>query len=133
MDNYEKLLEGALKKLPDKKDSGERFEFPKIDVFIQGNQTIIKNFSEICSKIRRDESHVLKFISRALAAPASVVNGRAIFQAKIYFKMIKTKFDVYFRDYIVCPVCKRPDTHLTKQGKFWLINCQACGAKSSVK
>jgi len=133
MDNYEKLLQRAIDKLPKNKGHGERFELPRVDVFLQGNQSIIKNFSDICKKLRRDEKEILKHLSRGLAAPASVVNGRAIFQAKIPARMIQSKLDVYVRDFIICPVCKRPDTNLTRQGKVSIMKCQACGARNTIK
>jgi translation initiation factor 2 subunit 2 len=133
MESYEKLLQKAVDKLPKSRGQGERFEIPRIDVFIQGNQTIIKNFSDICSKIRRDEKVLLKYLSRALASPGSVVNGRAIFQSKLMGRMIQNKLEAYIRDYVVCVACKRPDTSLAKQGKVWLMKCQACGARNTVK
>ena len=133
MDDYQKLLDRALEKLPAKKAGGERFEMPRLDVFIQGNQTIIKNFADICSKLSRDQKHVLKFLSRALAAPANAVNGRAIFQSKIQIKFILAKLNTYVKEYVICPVCKRPDTALIRQGKITLLKCQACGARNSLK
>jgi len=133
MDDYQKLLDRAVEKLPKERSEGERFEIPRVDVFSQGSQTIIKNFSEICAKLRREEKVILKFLSRALAAPANVVNGRAIFQARLPARMIQGKLAVYVRDYVMCSLCKRPDTNLTKHGKVWVMKCQACGARNTVK
>jgi translation initiation factor 2 subunit 2 len=133
METYEKLLQKAVDKLPKQKSGGERFEIPRIDVFIQGNQTIIKNFSDICGKIRRDEKVLLKYLSRALASPGSVVNGRAIFQSKLIGRIIQNKLEVYIRDYVTCIACKRPDTRLTKEGKVMIMKCHACGARNTIK
>ena len=46
--DYESLLNKAYEKMPKTEVSSERLKIPLADTMIQGNQTIIKNFS-ICS------------------------------------------------------------------------------------
>lgn len=133
MENYEELLKKAIEKLPNQMSGSERFEVPNAEVFLQGNRTIIKNFSEICSKLRRDQDKLLKYLSRALAAPANLVSGLAVFQARIPARIIQSKLNAYVKNFVICPVCKRPDTDLIRQGKVWILRCQACGAKNTVK
>src|SRR3989344_4125897 len=58
---YEELLKRAMEKLPKERGSGERFEMPRVEGNTQGNSTIIKNFGEIATKLRRDPKHILKF------------------------------------------------------------------------
>jgi translation initiation factor 2 subunit 2 len=35
--------------------------------------------------------------------------------------------------YVICPVCKRPDTRIVKEKRLSFLVCNACGAKSSIK
>lgn len=131
--NYESLLEKAYEKLPKIEEQIDRFRIPIVETMIQGNQTIIKNFSQITETLRREPSHLLKYLAKELATPAGLDGGRAIFQSKISQKMIQQKLEDYVTDYVLCRECKRPDTKLIKEDRIIFIKCEACGAKSSVK
>jgi len=131
--DYESLLNKAYEKLPKVENQIDRFTIPIADTMIQGNQTIIKNFLQISETLRREPSHILKFLTKELATPAGISGARAIFQAKISQKMIQQKLETYVVDYIFCKECKRPDTKLIKEGRITFLKCDACGAKSSIK
>ncbi|MDD5416723.1 MAG: translation initiation factor IF-2 subunit beta [Candidatus Aenigmarchaeota archaeon] len=131
--NYEELLTKAFDKLPKLKDSGERFEIPKADVMTEGNQTIIKNFGQIATTLRREPEHLLKFLTKELAAPGAVKQQRAVFMTKLTQSAIQQKIETYVRDYVICKECKRPDTKLVKENRITILVCEACGAKYGVK
>ena len=129
---YEKLLEKAYEKLPKARESEERFVIPIADVSVQGTQTTIKNFSQIAQALRRDSTHLMKFLTKELAAPGSS-NDKAVFQAKLSQKIIQQKIESYVREYVICRECKRPDTKLVREDRLTFLVCEACGAKTSVK
>ncbi len=132
MDTYETLLEEAYKKVKPI-ESKERFEMPKIEALIEGNKTIISNFAQICSHLRRDQDHLAKFLFRELATPGLVENNRLILSRKIMTSKITEKLTAYVNEFVICKECKKPDTELIKQEKFLFIKCSACGAKHSVR
>lgn len=131
--DYESLLNKAYEKLPKIENHVDRFKIPVAETIVQGNQTIIKNFSDIAEILRREPSHILKFLTKELATPAGLDGKRAILQAKIPQKMIQQKLETYVVDYVFCRECKRPDTKLIKEDRIVFLKCEACGAKSSVK
>ena len=59
--DYEQLLERAKKNLPDQGKVKERFEIPKVKGLVEGNKTIITNFQQIATALRRDIKHLLKY------------------------------------------------------------------------
>ncbi len=130
---YEELLEKAYEKLPEVVSTTQRFQMPHFEILIQGNQTIVKNFSQVCESLRREPKHLLKYLMRELATPAGFDGTRAIFQSKIYPKLIQKKLESYIREYVLCKECGRPDTKLIKEDRITFLKCEACGAKSSVK
>ena len=67
-----------------------------------------------------------------MATAASMDGGRAIFQGKFNENSIAQLLNVYCNKYVVCQICKRPDTNVKKEGRFLFLICEACGAKSSV-
>ena len=130
---YENLLNKAYQNLPKVEETTERLEIPEPEIIIQGRQTIIKNFSQICEAMRRDPNHLLKFLTKELATPAGFDGTRATFQSKIARRMVENKMESYVKEYLVCKECKRPDTKLVRENRIVFLKCEACGAKSPVK
>ncbi len=131
-DEYLKLLDRAISKLPQKTGTGERFEIPRIQGIRIGARTIIQNFGDIASRLNRDPHHVLKFLSKEMATAATLEGTRAIFQGKFPEASISRLLQIYTQRYVICPICKRPDTKIEKEERYLFLKCEACGARSSV-
>jgi translation initiation factor 2 subunit 2 len=131
--DYESLLNRAYEKLPKTVKSGERFVMPVIEASVQGSQTTIKNFSQICDFLGRDPKHLLKFFTKELATPANFDGSRANLQAKVMQGLLQKKLESYVKEYVICKECGRPDTKLNKEDRLSFLKCEACGAKISVK
>jgi len=134
MEEYKKLLKKALEELPESvKPSSERFEIPKVQGHVEGNKTIVSNFTQICSTLRREQAQLLKYLQRELATPAIIENTRLILGRKISSDIINAKIVKYTEEFVLCKECKKPDTILTKQDKILIMKCTACGAKHPIK
>ncbi len=130
---YEDLLKKAKANLPTMTTATERFEIPKVQGHVQGNKTIISNFNQICSTLRRDPQHILKYLQRELATPAQIDGPRLILGRKLLSSLINQKIERYTNDFVICSECKKPDTKLIKEDRIYSIKCMACGAKHPVK
>lgn len=133
MKDYKEMLKEAIDKLPKDVKSDIRLEIPKPQIMITGNYTSITNFTEITNVIRRKPEHLLKYLSKELAAPAHIEGNRAVFQGKIYSTLIEKKLEAYYKEFLYCFECKKPDTHIIKQDRISFLKCDACGAKHPVK
>ncbi|MDD5178628.1 MAG: translation initiation factor IF-2 subunit beta [Candidatus Nanoarchaeia archaeon] len=131
--DYEELLKKAKKELPEIKNSGERFEIPKIAGHVEGNKTMIDNFSSICDILNRESSYLIKYLQRELATPAVLDGKRLVLGRKLNSAMINEKIEKFTKDFVLCKECGKPDTKLIKQDQVWIIKCAACGAKHPVK
>lgn len=131
-EDYSSLLDRALKAVPKRDREAMRFEVPNPIVHRAGNKTLVLNFLEISSKMNRDPKHLLKFMSRELATAGSLEDVRATFQGRFSEITIRRLIDIYVKRYIICPICKGPDTKVVKEGRFHFLVCEACGAKSSI-
>ena len=129
---YEDLLEQAYKKVKKVEGTGERFEIPEVLSRIEGKTTIIKNFSQIASALRRKPEHLEKFLEKDLAAQGKKEGDRLILIKKVPQRKIQEKIKIYTEKYVICKECKKPDTEITKEGNFLFIHCLACGAKHSI-
>ena len=133
MNNYEELLERAIKQTPKGKTGGERFEIPKVSGRIEGNKTIINNFTQIASQLHREPKQLLKYLQRGLATPAVQDNQRLVIGRKIGANIINEKIKKYVDEFVLCNDCKRPDTKLIKENRVLIMKCMACGAKHPIK
>lgn len=133
MESYEQLLKRAREKLPEQATSGERFEIPKVKGHVQGNRTVISNFSEMVGMFRRDSAQLLKYLQRELATPAVVDGPRLILGRKLTSVLINKKIEQYAKDFVLCDECGKPDTQLKKENIVTIKQCTACGARTTVK
>jgi translation initiation factor 2 subunit 2 len=132
-ETYEQMLSEAMSKLPKNAVEKKRFIVPVVVSFIQGNKTIVKNFSEVVSALRRDERHLSKYLLKQLATPGVVEGGTLVLSRKVEQSMIQRKIEDYIREYVYCKVCQEPDTVLVKGDRIISMKCEACGARSAVK
>jgi len=131
-DEYTKLLDSAIEKIPRKTSSGERFELPSIQGVRMGSRTIIQNFKEIADRMNRDPLHLLKFLSKELATAATTDGTRAIFKGVFKVESMRRLLEIYTQRFVICPVCKRPDTKMEREKGRTFLTCEACGARSPI-
>jgi translation initiation factor 2 subunit 2 len=131
--NYEKWLDRGYSKLPETASKKGRLEVPELQHLQMGKRTFIKNFKQICNALSRSEQHLLKFLAKELATAGSIDGEQAIFQGKFNRELIELIMDDYLKEFVVCPVCRSPDTKVVREERFRFLLCEACGARSSVR
>jgi len=127
------MLEDAYARLPPKPKTSKRFELPKPIVQVMGTRTFFQNFRDVCQYMNREPNHVFKFLLNELGTAGHISDGTAIFQGKFSEEQMERLLKHYVDDFVVCPVCRRPDTRIEKQGRFNFLICEACGARSSLR
>ena len=132
MENYEELLNEAYSQIKQVEHNGSRFEMPKIEGHFEGKKTILTNFFQIASYLRREPEHFQKFILKELAASGQREGDRLILNIKVPSSKIIFKIEQYVKEFVLCKECGKPDTELIKQERMNFIHCLACGAKHSV-
>ena len=131
--NYDDLLKRACTQMPEVSTKRERLELPRLFINTVGMRTIISNFKEVADALDRDPQHILKFLTREMATAATFHDSRAIFQGKFQRDSFERLLQRYLDSYVICPVCKRPDTRVIKEKRLSFLVCNACGAKSAIK
>jgi translation initiation factor 2 subunit 2 len=129
---YEELLKRARSQIPEVSSKHERRELPRLHHSVIGMRTIIYNFKEIADALNRDPQHLLKYLTREMATAATMQESRVIFQGKFSSETLGRLIQRYMENFVVCPVCKLPDTKIVKEKRLSFLICEACGAKSSV-
>src|SRR4030067_1462412 len=131
--DYDALLKRACSQMPEVSLKRERLELPRLFISTVGMRTIISNFKDVADVLDRDPQHILKFLTREMATAATYHDGRAIFQGKFRRDTFEALLQRYMEAFVICPVCKRPDTKILKEKRLSFLVCNACGARSSIK
>ncbi|MFT4309528.1 MAG: translation initiation factor IF-2 subunit beta [Candidatus Woesearchaeota archaeon] len=130
--DYKKMLEDAQEKIPEQIKKSERFEIPRVLGRFQGNKTVITNLGEIAQVLGRDTNHMIKYLTKSLAASIEVQGNLTVFGRKIKSDLINEKIAAYAKTYVICKECTRPDTILVRDDRILFLKCQACGAKQPI-
>ena len=132
MEEYDALLDRALSGITRRGSSGERFELPRAIVSVIGARTTINNFADIVDRLNRDPHHVLKYLAKEMATAGSFESGKGYFQERFSQETVNRLISVYTNRFVICPVCKRPDTKVERRERLSFLVCEACGARSSI-
>lgn len=129
--NYEELLEEAYENVEATSES-ERFEILKVKGHHEGIRTIISNFGQVATCLRRTPEHLLKFLTKELASSGEIKGDRLILSRKLASKDVNEKIEKYANKFVLCPKCKKPDTELSEETNKTFLKCLACGEKYEV-
>ncbi len=132
MDNYDSMLDSLYSKLPEKAKEKSRFKMPEFQAFIEGSVTIVPNFVDVATDLRRDPKHLMKYLSKESATLANIENKRLVMKGKFREKLLNERLNKYAKEYVLCKECGKPDTSLIEQGENQFMRCEACGARSPV-
>ncbi len=133
MGDYESMLNDAYKKVISIQSSGNRFEIPKVEGRFEGKKTVLTNFFQIVSHLRREPEHLQKFLLKSLATQGQIEGDRLVLNNKIPSVKINPRIEDYVREFVLCKECNKPDTEIIKEGKVNLLHCLACGAKHPIR
>lgn len=131
--NYEEMLNSAYEGVElNLEKKGERFEIIKVQGHHSGNKTILTNYLQIVSHLRRSPEHLAKFLGKELASATEINGDRLILSSKISSKQINEKIEKYVNIFVLCPKCKKPDTELIDENSRQYLKCLACGERREV-
>jgi len=131
--SYEDLLKKAYTNITEPTEFEDRFTVPAARVFIEGKTTVLENFAEITSTLRRDQDHLMKHLLGELGTAGKIDGTRAIFSGKFEQEQINSIIKGYVDDYVICSECGKPDTRLVKTERVLMLQCDACGGHRPVR
>lgn len=133
VESYEALLNKAYEEVTEPSEDGERWSYPEPRSIVEGKTTILENFSDIVSALRRDQDHLMKYLLSELGTAGKIDGSRAIFNGKFEDSLFSPMIRGYVDDYVICSECGKPDTRLFKDDRVLLLKCEACGSHRPVR
>ena len=132
--DYFELLDMAFSKKPNLAADISDFKIPKVESFIEGNKTILKNIGVIADKARRKTEDIARYLSREFGVPINIEEQRLVISGRFLTKDLDNRVEKYFNTYVICKECHKPDSTLeTIKGGMYNFVCEACGARYGVK
>lgn len=132
--SYEQMLERLYTAIPKRTMEKERFEFPRVEAFIQGPKTYIKGFIQLIKLMRREEpKDILKFLTKESATSNAIEGDRLVMNGKFSEKQINDWFNRFLEEFVLCKECHKPDTHYIEHNGIRQLKCEACGAISPIR
>ena len=89
LNDYEKLLDKAYKKIPENVKRSSRFEIPKVKIRIESKNTFIVNFSKIINILNRDPRDFLGVFLKK-AGTMGEIRGQQLFLKSIHKEQVLT-------------------------------------------
>lgn len=131
---YMKLLDRALEKIPELSLEKSDFVIPSAETLVQGNKTMLKNISSIADTARRTISEISKYLTKELGVPISSDGQQLTISGRFSNDEINKRITRYFEVFVICRECHKPDTHIESHGRgISYVVCEACGARYGVK
>jgi len=101
-------------------------------------KVVLVNFAKMANTMNRSPEHFLSYILAELSTSGSTdTEGRATikYANRQVQKHIETVIKKYIKEYVLCNVCKSPDTNLNRDSanRLDIMICQLCGASKCVK
>lgn len=131
--DYESLLKRAREEIPPEVFEQPRFQVPKVDSFIQGSRTVVRNFKDLTDTLRRDPKHLLRYLSHELATAGEIRSPQVIFNGRFTSRQLEEHVTKYTNEFVVCPICHRPDTEMRREDRLLMLICSACGGRTPLK
>jgi translation initiation factor 2 subunit 2 len=93
---------------------------------------VFENFQATIDQLGREADHVMKFVQNELGTSASIdERGRLRLTGDFRQARVQDAIEEYAEAYVRCPECGLPDTNIVREGGAELLQCDACGARSS--
>lgn len=131
--DYTTLLKRARDQIPPEVFEQPRFKIPKVDSFVQGTRTVIRNFKDITDTLRRDSRHLIRYLAHELATAGELRGRQAIFNGRFLFRVLEELIERYTTEFVLCPICNRPDTEIKREERLLILVCTACGGRTPLK
>jgi len=98
-------------------------------------KTMWVNYKIITQLLHRQPEHLMCFILAELGTEGSIDGScRLVLKGRYIPKQIESLLKRYIVEYVTCPICRIPETTLTRDSvtRLFFLQCEACGSRRSV-
>lgn len=93
----------------------------------------IQNIDTIAKDLSRDPEHIIAFLKKKWGTAIKYSDSVAITTKAIDENEFMMAIREYIDVYVLCSLCKNPETEFTTNGKKLYKECKACANRSQIK
>ncbi|KAL9627428.1 MAG: hypothetical protein Q9204_006573, partial [Flavoplaca sp. TL-2023a] len=122
----------------DVSDPFYRYKMERIQSKVEGKgngiKTVIVNLSSVASSLSRPPSYVIKYFGFELGAQTNnnPNDDRWIINGSHEASKLQDYLDGFISKFVLCKQCKNPETDVNFKDGYILLDCKACGQRSTV-
>lgn len=138
-DTYDDMLTNIFTLLqvnnPALMDRGRKKVQPPHVSRVGTTRTAWTNFNDICIALDRAPEHVNSFFLAELGTTGAIDGSHnLLLKGRFQPKYIESLLRKYTVEYVICQMCRCPETELTRDpiSRLYFMNCKACGSTRSV-
>ncbi|MCJ1486214.1 hypothetical protein MMC06_006391 [Schaereria dolodes] len=115
-----------------------RYKMERLQSKIEGKgngiKTVIVNLSSVAQSLSRPPSYVIKYFGFELGAQTNTnpADDRWIINGAHEASKLQDYLDGFISKFVLCKKCKNPETDVVIKDGHILLDCKACGQRSSV-
>ncbi|MDJ0273659.1 MAG: translation initiation factor IF-2 subunit beta [Aigarchaeota archaeon] len=131
---YVALLDRLYSQLKGRAAGGGEREIALRPTLLQDHRrTVITNFKQLADALGRDPEHLARFIFKETGKPGTLEGERLVINGKIGEQELGKLLQLYYKEFVKCPVCGGIDTQIVAEKRFRFLVCEACGARTPVR
>lgn len=114
-------------------DAFYRYEMPKLVVRTEkGTKQILVNLIDVASSLERNPVEILKYYSYRFNTRTSIEHDKYMVKGIFSQSEFQSVLSDYIEQFVLCKVCRNPETVYRVKKDTVKLKCKACGSKSKV-
>ncbi|KAL9076557.1 MAG: hypothetical protein Q9161_000889 [Pseudevernia consocians] len=115
-----------------------RYKMERLQSKIEGKgngiKTVIVNLSSVAQSLARPPSYVIKYFGFELGAQTNTnpADDRWIINGAHEASKLQDYLDGFINKFVLCKMCKNPETEVKIKDEHITLDCKACGRRSDV-
>ncbi|MCJ1451151.1 hypothetical protein MMC28_001486 [Mycoblastus sanguinarius] len=115
-----------------------RYKMERLQSKIEGKgngiKTVIVNLSSVAQSLSRPPSYVIKYFGFELGAQTNInpADDRWIINGAHEASKLQDYLDGFISKFVLCKMCKNPETDVVIRDGHIVLDCKACGRRSDV-
>ena len=113
--------------LEEKDDPFYRYQMEKFVVTRQKKgRTVVENLENVAKDIERDPILIIEFFKRKFSTNFIFKKGILTTSRDINYKELEIAIREFIEYFVLCSICRLPETTITKNSNKFFLNCKCC-------
>jgi translation initiation factor 2 subunit 2 len=105
----------------------------KPDVVFMNKKTYVRNFYQICSRMKKTDQEIKTFFEIELKTDITIDSNKMLIISGRFNQLgVENIFSKYVEQFMKCSECSSSNTEIIKENRINFMKCNSCFAKKSI-